>query len=152
LPEQTNALLSVAAVIGHDFDLDTLQAATQLDDDTAEQALELALVSSVVADSPTDVGHYRFCHALIRETLYEGISRLRRARLHARVASALEGIPGADPAALAHHSFEAVGVVGLERAVAASLRAADTARVALAFEQAEHLLRRALTLTTTSSG
>jgi DNA-binding SARP family transcriptional activator len=152
LPEQTKALLSVAAIIGQDFDLDTLEAATQLDDDTAEQALELALVSSVVADSPTGEGRYRFCHALIRETLYEGISRLRRARLHAKVASALEELPGADPAALAHHSFEAVGIVGLERAVAASLRAADTARVALAFEEAEHLLRRAIALTTTPNG
>ena len=28
LPEQTNALLSVAAIIGQDFDLDTLEAAT----------------------------------------------------------------------------------------------------------------------------
>jgi DNA-binding SARP family transcriptional activator len=149
LPEQTNAVLSVAAVIGQDFDLDTLEAATQLDDETTEEALELALVSGVVADSPAGAGRHRFCHALIRETLYEGMSQLRRTRLHAKIATALEQIPGADPAALAHHSFEAAAIVGVERAVAASLRAADTAQVALAFERAEHLLRRAIALLTT---
>jgi DNA-binding SARP family transcriptional activator/predicted ATPase len=143
LPEQTNALLSVAAVIGPEFDIDTLEAVSVLDAEAAEEALDLALVSGVVVDD-AHAAHYRFSHALVRETVYTGMSRRRRARLHARVATVLEATPSADPAALAHHCFEAVPIVAVDRAVAATLRAAEAAQGALAFEQAEDLLGRAL--------
>ena len=42
------------------------------------------------------VGRYAFSHALVRATLYDGISQLRRARLHGRVGEALAALRGAD--------------------------------------------------------
>lgn len=84
-------------------------------------------------------GRYRFAHALVRETLLDTLSGIRRARLHARVAAALPALHGVD--ALAHHHCLAVPP---DVALAHSLRAADTAEKALAFERAlgdrEHLL------------
>ena len=44
------------------------------------------------------VGRFRFAHALINQTLYEGLGATRRARMHQRVAEALEELYGADPA------------------------------------------------------
>ena len=45
----------------------------------------------------THVGRFRFAHALINQTLYEGLGATRRARMHQRVAEALEELYGADP-------------------------------------------------------
>ena len=42
-------------------------------------------------------GSFRFAHALINQTLYEGLGATRRARMHQRVAQALEQLYGAGP-------------------------------------------------------
>ena len=42
------------------------------------------------------MGRYQFSHALIQETLAQELSTTRRARLHARIAQALEEIYGDD--------------------------------------------------------
>ncbi len=49
LPEQTNAVLLVAAVAGRDFDLDLVEAVTQLDDEHALEAVEAAVVAGLGA-------------------------------------------------------------------------------------------------------
>ena len=50
---------------------------------------------------------YRFRHQLIQESIYTGIAHVEQARLHARVAAALEAVPVADtsdrPRQLAYH-------------------------------------------------
>ena len=60
--------------------------------------LETAVAASVLAESSEQVGRFRFVHALINQTLYEGLGATRRARMHQRVAEALEELYGADPA------------------------------------------------------
>ena len=54
---------------------------------------------------------FRFSHALIRETLYDEMLGLRRARLHLRIAELLEQRHGTDDAMvlaqLAYHFSEA---------------------------------------------
>ena len=42
------------------------------------------------------IGRYTFTHALVRATLYDGVSQLRRARLHGRVGEAMAALHGAD--------------------------------------------------------
>ena len=46
LPEQTNTVLLVAAVVGREFDLDTVIAVTGLNDDQALDAVEVALLGA----------------------------------------------------------------------------------------------------------
>jgi DNA-binding SARP family transcriptional activator len=144
LPEQTQAILLVAAVVGREFDLDVVRDVSGLDDETALDAVEAALLSGLVDEDAT-VGRFRFTHALVREAIYEEVSRVRRARLHARVAEALDGRPGwADRAGV--HWWLAAPVVGAGSAVPHLVTAADHALAGLAHEEAEQHLGHALDL------
>ena len=148
LPEQTNAVLLVGAVAGRGFDLDLVEAVAGLDDERALEAVEAAVVAGLVVEDEEAVGRYQFAHGLVRETIYEDISRARRVRLHARVGEALLGLHGRDNPEhvleLARHWWAAVPVTGAEAALPFVLAAADHAMAKLAFEQAEQQLRRAL--------
>jgi DNA-binding SARP family transcriptional activator/predicted ATPase len=150
LPEQTNAVLLIGAVAGRDFDLDLVEAVTQLEEERALDAVEAAVVAGLVVEDEEAVGRYRFAHGLVGETIYEQLSRARRARLHARVGTALLELHGPDDPEhvleLAQHAWAAVPVTGAEAALPYVLAAADHAMARLAYEQAEQQLRRALQL------
>ncbi|MGH9279803.1 MAG: ATP-binding protein, partial [Acidimicrobiales bacterium] len=149
LPDDAVALLGVAAVIGRDFDLDVLVAAADLDDERALELVEAALLAGVVIEDEAAVGHYRFSHALVRDTVYDGISGVRRPRLHRRVAAALQGFGAADDARvfeIARHLYAAAPVGAAGEAFDWAVRAADRAMARLAFEDAEDELRRAVSL------
>jgi DNA-binding SARP family transcriptional activator len=150
LPEQTNAVLVIAAVAGREFELDTVTAATGLGDDDALEAVEAALLSGLVVEDGDTVGRYRFVHALVREAIYEDVSCARRARLHARLGDALLARFGPDDPAhaveLAHHRWLAAPVTGREAAVPHLVAAAEEAVRGLGHEEAERRLRRALDL------
>ena len=138
LPEQTQAVLLVAAVVGREFDLDVVRDVSGLDDDTALDAIEAALLSGLVVEDAA-VGRFRFTHALVREAIYDDVSRVRQARLHARVAEHLGDGAGA-------HWWLAAPVVGTGSALPHLLAAADHALAALAHEEAAEHLRHALEL------
>jgi DNA-binding SARP family transcriptional activator/predicted ATPase len=150
LPEQTNAVLLVAATAGRGFDLDLVQAVTQLDDERTLDAVEAAVIAGLVVEDEEAVGRYWFIHGLVQETLYEQLSRTRRVRLHARLRETLLGLHGPeDPEhlpELARHAWAAVPVTGAEAALPLVLAAADHAMARLAYEQAEQQLRRGLEL------
>ncbi len=150
LPEQTNTVLLVAAVVGREFDLDTVIAVTGLNDDQALDAVEVALLSGLVVEDAETVGRFRFAHALVREAIYDDVSRVRRARLHARVAKAFEERQGVEDSehaiALAYHWWSAAPVVGADAVLPHLLAGADQAMSRLGHEEAEQQLRRALEL------
>ncbi|MGY1617413.1 BTAD domain-containing putative transcriptional regulator [Geodermatophilus sp. SYSU D00691] len=150
LPEQTNAVLVIAAVVGRSFDLDTVKAATGLADEEALEAVEAALLSGLVVEDPETVDRYRFVHALVREAIYDDVSRARRARLHARVGDALLArFRSDDPEhalEIAHHRWLAAPVTGPQAALPYLVTAADAAVRGLGHEEAEVQLRRALEL------
>ena len=78
-------------MIGRDFDAALLEQRARRSTRTSScGALEEALAAGLVVESPGAPGRYSFSHALIRETLYEGMSAPRRARIHRRVGEALE--------------------------------------------------------------
>ena len=106
LPAQSGTLLMVAAVAGRGFDLDLVEAVTGLDDEAALDAAEAAVLAGLVLEDDRAAGRYRFAHALVRETIYEDISRARRARLHARVVDALMAVRGAEPEPAAEMASE----------------------------------------------
>ena len=148
LPEATNALLRVAAVVGRRFDLGVLSAATDYDEDRTLDAVEAALLAGIVVEDPDAVGRYQFAHTLVRQALYDELSAVRRARLHARVGSALEGLSRAEArlSALAEHFYRAAPAIGPEKAVTYALEAAAAAQARLAYEAVEGHLGRALEL------
>jgi tetratricopeptide (TPR) repeat protein len=137
--------LRVAAVIGRDFGSELLERVLGFDDERFLSALETALDAGLVAESPGEPGRYSFGHALIRETLYEGMSSARRTRMHRRVGVALEEI-GDDSqiGALALHFTRAAESEDAERAIRYALQAGEQATAMLANEEAAEHYARAL--------
>ena len=88
--------------VGRDVDVDVLVRAAELDEDAVLDALETGPGQRPALEP--DAEHVRFSHLLVRETLYSGVSQLRRLRWHARLADAVAELYPADLAALAHHS------------------------------------------------
>ena len=149
LSDAASTALATAAVVGRDFDLATVSIACGLDEDDVVAALEEAVAARLVQE--TGVGQYRFAHALVRSTLYEELRATRRARLHAKVALALEDHRSHDTVALAHH-FAAAGPSGdLDKAVSYASRAGDEAMQQLAHDRAVDHYRHALELLEGSS-
>lgn len=96
-------LLAAASVIGASFDVDVLVEVAG-GGSGVEQALEEALASGfLVEEGGTEV---TFSHALIRQTILDELSNLRRSRLHRSAGEALAAA-GAPPDRLAHHWIEA---------------------------------------------
>lgn len=147
----TNQLLTVGAVIGREFGHEVLGRVTTQDEAAVVDALDHATFAGVIDEVAGSTGRYRFTHALIRETLYEGMTGLRRAALHRAVGEALEDAHGgkADPgtvAELARHFLAATPTAGVGRAVEYATRAAAAATRACAYDEAVSYLRRAVQL------
>ncbi len=128
-------MLSVAAVIGRDFDLDVLARATMTSEDDLLDMLDAAIAVALVREV-ADTGRYNFAHALIQRTLYEDLGPNRRARAHRQVGEALEALcgdrPGARVGELARHWFSATQPSDVAKAINYSRQAGDSALAALA--------------------
>ncbi len=148
LPAETVRLLEIAAVIGRDFDLALLAATHDTTVDECARHLESALGERILVDAVDVPGGLRFSHALVREVLLDGLTSLRRARLHLRVADVMEerGEDRDDAEVLAEHVWRAAALTGPERAAEALERAADVAVHRAAYTSAEDLLYRATRL------
>lgn len=124
LPGPTVTALRQAAVLGRDIDVDLLAELGRSDPDDLLDALEPAVLLGLL-DEPSP-GRLQFAHGLVRDTLYEDTSKLRRSRLHGAALELLRA-PGrsVDQAALAHH---AVASATAETASAAADFATAAAR------------------------
>ena len=129
-------VLSLASVIGRDFDLDVLARATKTSEDELLDILEAAAAVALVREMTDAPGRYNFAHALIQHTLYEDLGPNRRARAHRVVAQALEDLygdhPGSRVGELARHWFSATQPIDLAKAIRYARQAADAALSALA--------------------
>jgi DNA-binding SARP family transcriptional activator len=146
---EVQEVLAVAAVVGREFDLDVVAAALERSDEDVLSAVERAMQARLVVEAPAHVDRFTFCHALVRETLYDRQAASRRLRRHLRVGEALErpGRPRRPAAAeLARHFVAARALSGTERALGHVLDAAREATATLAYEEAAAHLRRALDL------
>jgi DNA-binding SARP family transcriptional activator len=148
LSSECTQALTLASVLGREFRLDALE---RLVEDTGEPLVELldeAVQARVLASVPSARAMLRFAHALIRETLYDQLTTVRRVQLHRRAGEALETLYGdhAEPhlAELAHHFFEAAPGGDADKAVDYARRAAARALALLAYEEAARLVRTAL--------
>jgi hypothetical protein len=91
LPDSVLDVLRMAAVLGHDFDFETLSAALQQAEDPLIEALEAAERSQLIEEvSGERGGTFRFAHALIASTLADDLSGLRRRRMHGQAARTLK--------------------------------------------------------------
>ena len=147
LSDPVRETLSMAAVLGRDFDAGLIAAAVGrpvLDD------LDEAMSAGVVRDGEQP-GTGRFVHALARETLYDDLPAGQRARRHAAVAHALvERLHRQDElvSEVAHHFSRAAVYLPdlLDQAVEYSRDAALSAERRGAFEEALELWTHAVEL------
>ncbi len=138
-------MLQMASVFSSGFGFVELSAVTALDEPVLLDCLDEALAAELL--EPEGVERYDFSHALVRHTLYDRFSPSRRARIHRRLAEALEraGDGGMD-AEIARQYAASATLPGAERGIAHALAAAEAARAVPAPAEAEELLEIALTL------
>ena len=74
LPSSAREAVEVASVIGREFDFGLLEALGPLSDDDLVAALDEAVRARVLREVEGRVGRYAFTHALVRATLYDGLS------------------------------------------------------------------------------
>jgi DNA-binding CsgD family transcriptional regulator/tetratricopeptide (TPR) repeat protein len=150
LSEGTNRVLSVAAVIGREFELDVLRKVLARPEQDLETALEEASAVGIVEERSV-VGTtiiYRFSHAFFRQTLYDEIVAPRRIRVHQQVARALEEVHARrleeHSAELAEHYSFSSDAADLAKAVRYGEVAARRASAVFAYGEAVRQLERAL--------
>ncbi len=148
LDPQTIEWLRVASVIGRDFDIALLEKLVQLEEEEFLRSLENALAAGLLLESTAEPGRYSFSHTLIRDTLYEGMSATRRARIHKRVGEALEDARKASVTVLAHHFTRAGSPDDSAKAIDYASQAGDKAAALLAYDQAAEHYSRALEVLT----
>jgi tetratricopeptide (TPR) repeat protein len=150
LGEPARKALGVAAVIGRDFDVDLLADVVEQGEDELLDLLEESVAASVLVEQADRPGAFSFAHALINHTLYEDLGATRRARLHRRVAEALEVLCGDDPGSrvteLANHWAAATTAVDPSKALLYSRRAGQRALDDLAPDEAMRWFSQALEL------
>jgi predicted ATPase/class 3 adenylate cyclase len=143
LSDACNDMLIRAAVVGAQFEFAVLERLTGLDDEALLEALEEALRAQLIEETPSQYGGavYRFGHAVVRQTLYDGLSLPRRQRLHLRAGEAIEAVHARNITshlpALARHYREA-GSAAPEpgKAIEYSVRSGEAAQAVFAYEDA----------------
>ncbi len=149
LGEKSAALLSTAAVIGRDFDLDLL---SRIVDQNEEELLDLleGAVEAALLQEGRAAGQFSFPHTLVNHTLYELIGPTRRGQTHRWIAEALVEICGEDPGdragELAMHWLRASSPQEPRKAAHYCSLAGERALAALAPDEALNWFRRAIEL------
>jgi class 3 adenylate cyclase len=154
LSQRCYELLTIAAVVGREFDVQVLErvAVAMEPVPTPDQllaVLEEAVAARIVDEVPHGFGRYVFSHTLIREKLYTELTTNRRIQLHRRIGAALESLYEANVephlGELAYHFFAAAqGNGDIDKAVDYGVRAAERATALLAYEDALSYYQRAL--------
>ncbi len=148
LPGPAQEALRLAAILGREFDFDTLRDASEQNEDALIVALERAARAQLIGETPRTERAagpvtYAFVHALIPFALRESLGGLRRQRLHYRAATAMEPRRPNDFETLAYH-FTAAGKRG--KAIEYSRRAAERAQAVYAYDTAIQYMQAALDL------
>jgi class 3 adenylate cyclase/RecA/RadA recombinase len=150
LSEGCRGVLEVAAVLGREFGLQHLVMVTGGEREVVASRLDEAAGGDIVGAVEGDVDRFRFAHAAVRDTLYEGLASSRRVELHRRAGETLEELHAdrIEPhlGELAHHFAEAAPAGEPEKAADYAWWAGERASAQHAYEDAALHFERALSL------
>jgi DNA-binding SARP family transcriptional activator len=153
LSEEAVTVLTAGAIAGREFDVGLVAHVCGIDEDRALDLVEAAWMTGIVDEAHDGLGHFRFSHELVREAFVEGLTSLRRIRLHRRIGEAIEELHGErNPGFLtecAYHFAEAAPAGDALKAVLYNQRAADRLNAQLAYEDAIPIYERAMELVET---
>jgi predicted ATPase/class 3 adenylate cyclase len=148
LSDETNKVLSLASVIGREFDVALLAEIAETSEDAVLDAIDEAKAAALVAEIGADAERWAFTHALVRATLYDELLPARRARMHRRVGAALERLTAARPGQrvdeLARHWMAATTIGDATKAIGYTRQAGERALAGLAFEEAAQYYEQSL--------
>jgi class 3 adenylate cyclase len=151
-PEAVN-MLTLAAVIGSEFDFAILRESSQENEDRLLENLESAIAQGLVVEVPGEKSRFGFADHRLRELLLEDLIQMRRVRYHVKIAESMEKVYATslerNASAIANHFAEG-GDKG--RAVRYLTIAGDASMAARDYEQAIVEFKRALELIDSSGG
>lgn len=142
----TQTFLAYAAVMGVRFAIAVIETASEKSPDEVCDAVDEAEAAQLVQPTADAASRYQFSHALVRQTLLEGLSGPRRQRMHLKILDAMEATYHdrieAHVEQLAHHASLSES---WEKAVLYGRLAADRAMSHSAYREAVGFLTLALT-------
>ena len=140
--------LRVAAVMGSAFDIVVLEELLRPDRASVLDRVDEATRAGLVRERADEFGTYEFCHALVRNTLLDQISSVRRTRLHRQIADTIRHtrteLTDTDTDLLAYHYAEAAADGDVTLAAQFARRAAEQAIYRVAYDEANAYLDRGL--------
>jgi DNA-binding CsgD family transcriptional regulator len=145
LSPTASTVLRSAAALTAGFDFRILQTITELPEEVLLGCLDEAAGAGLIRIMEQGTVRYDFVHPIVRHTLYEELNPDRRARLHRRLAEALEqahaerAVDAAAEIAVQYHASAVLP--GADRGVEYALRAAMEATANTAHERAVTFLR-----------
>ncbi len=135
-----NEVLTIASVVGREFETPVLAKVADFDDERIKKAMDAALAAQVITRDAHHEDRYRFSHALIRETLYEELSTPKRVKLHQKIGQVLEEacVDCKDDrlSEIAHHYFQSLQTGQVDRALRYLIAAAEHSSSQHAYEDA----------------
>lgn len=96
LGTEATRVLATAAVIGREFELELLADVLDRERDDVLEIVEAAMAASLLTEMGARAGDLQFIHALIAQSLVDGLSALRRSQIHRTVATSIERLYGPD--------------------------------------------------------
>ncbi len=139
LSAEDRDVLTVAAVIGREFDLGVVQDAARVTTEALHEAIESGVRASVIQPAHgRGSDRYVFVHTLLIEALCKPLETRKMQRTHSRVAQALRKRMPDAVAEIAMHFDRADDAV---QAHAFALAASERARRVYAHDEAEEFLR-----------
>ncbi len=140
--------LNWAAVLGHEFAYNVLQAASEIEEDALLDALDNLLRDQLIVEvrDPRQ-DRYRFTHGKINEVIYGALSNVRRKKMHRSAGQAIEKIYAARleemSPMLARHFTQGGDA---PKAIQYNVQAGDRARKVYANQEAIAFYRQAVEL------
>jgi class 3 adenylate cyclase/tetratricopeptide (TPR) repeat protein/energy-coupling factor transporter ATP-binding protein EcfA2 len=139
----TQTVLAAGAVLGAEFEWRVLSQLLDMKPDALLDVLDGAVAAAILREVPGR-SSYRFVHALVQHTLYDGLSETRRRRLHVAAALALDARADVHAAAAAAHWLAAGDLAEPAAVRAACVAAASEALRHRAPDEAVKWLANAL--------
>jgi tetratricopeptide (TPR) repeat protein len=92
LQTETLNVLTMASVVGSEFDFQVLREVTQTQEDTLLERLEESINAGLISEVPNRKDVFRFADNRIRELLLGDLIRSRRSRYNIKIAEAMEKV------------------------------------------------------------
>ncbi len=144
---QAISMLTVAAVIGPEFDFEVLRESIQENEMSLLEHLESTIAHGLIMEVPHEKSRFKFADNRMRELLLEDLIQMRRVRFHLKIAESMEKIYSknleANASVIAYHFAEGGDPT---RAIKYLILAGDSSMTIHEYDQGIVLFKRALDL------